>query len=43
MKIGGIEVHKSVTLDRVMEAVERHNVSLDNPGNRPFMGPRNCC
>lgn len=32
MKIGGIEVHKSVTLDRVVEAVERYRVSLDNPG-----------
>jgi hypothetical protein len=32
MKIGGIEAHKSVTLDRVMEAVQRHNTTLDNPG-----------
>lgn len=27
-----MKIHKSVTVDRVMEAVERHNSSLDNPG-----------
>jgi hypothetical protein len=32
MKLDGIEIHTSVTLDRVMEAVERHNTMLDNPG-----------
>jgi predicted RNA-binding Zn-ribbon protein involved in translation (DUF1610 family) len=32
MKLDGIEVHASITLDRVMEAVERHNTTLDNPG-----------
>ena len=26
------KLHSSVTIDRVMEAVERHNSSLDNPG-----------
>jgi len=25
-------MHKSITLDRVMEAVERANKTLDNPG-----------
>lgn len=25
-------IHPSVTLARVVEAVERHNASLDNPG-----------
>ena len=25
-------MHKSITLDRLMEAVERSNTSLDNPG-----------
>jgi len=32
MKIGGIQVHASLTLDRVCEAVERHLGSLDDPG-----------
>lgn len=27
-----MKVHKSVTIERVMEAVERQLVSLDNPG-----------
>lgn len=27
-----IKRHASVTLKRVMEAVERHNTTLDNPG-----------
>lgn len=27
-----MKIHRDVTLDRVMEAVERHNTSLDNPG-----------
>jgi hypothetical protein len=25
-------MHPSITLERVMEAVERHNTTLDNPG-----------
>jgi hypothetical protein len=25
-------IHPSITLERVMEAVERHNTTLDNPG-----------
>ncbi len=32
MKIGGHELHASVTMDRVMEAVEREMFGLDNPG-----------
>jgi hypothetical protein len=32
MKIGGIEIHPSITIDVVVAAVERHNSSLDNPG-----------
>lgn len=32
MTIDGIPVHRSITLDRVCAAVERHNTSLDNPG-----------
>lgn len=27
-----MKIHKSITLDRVVEAVQRHNTSLDNPG-----------
>lgn len=27
-----MKIHKSITLDRVCEAVERKNSSLDNPG-----------
>ena len=26
------KIHPSVTLQRVIDAVERHNTSLDNPG-----------
>jgi predicted RNA-binding Zn-ribbon protein involved in translation (DUF1610 family) len=26
------KVHPSITLDRVMDAVQRHMMSLDNPG-----------
>ena len=26
------KVHESITADRVTEAVERHNLSLDDPG-----------
>ena len=26
------DIHSSVTQDRVIEAVERHNTTLDNPG-----------
>lgn len=25
-------IHQSITRDRVMDAVERHNTTLDNPG-----------
>jgi hypothetical protein len=25
-------IHKAITLDRVWDAVDRHNTSLDNPG-----------
>lgn len=32
MKINGIEVHKTITLERVVEAVERYNTTVDNPG-----------
>jgi hypothetical protein len=32
MKIGKTLVHASVTEDRIVEAVERHNTTLDNPG-----------
>jgi len=32
MKINGITVNKAITAEVVMEAVERHNNSLDNPG-----------
>jgi hypothetical protein len=32
VQIDGIELHKSVTVDRVAEAVERRATSLDNPG-----------
>lgn len=32
-KAGAVrEAHGAVTLERVMEAAERYNVSLDNPG-----------
>jgi hypothetical protein len=27
-----MKMHKSITLERVCDAVERHNTSLDNPG-----------
>jgi len=27
-----MKIHESVTLDRVMDAVERYHTSLDNPG-----------
>lgn len=27
-----MKIHKSITSDRVTEAYERHNSSLDNPG-----------
>lgn len=27
-----MKMHKRITADRVVEAVERHNASLDNPG-----------
>jgi hypothetical protein len=27
-----MKMHASITADRVCEAVERHNTSLDNPG-----------
>jgi len=27
-----MKIHKSVTLDRIIEAVERYDTSLDNPG-----------
>lgn len=27
-----MKLHPSITADRVMEAVTRHNTSLDNPG-----------
>jgi hypothetical protein len=32
MKIDGQEVHRNITLGVVLEAVERHHSSLDNPG-----------
>lgn len=32
MKIDGIHVDASVTLDRVIEACHRHDRTLDNPG-----------
>lgn len=32
LKVDGQLVHESVTLDRVLEAVERRDASLDNPG-----------
>jgi hypothetical protein len=32
MIIDGITVHPSITQERVMEAAERWQVSLDNPG-----------
>lgn len=27
-----MKMHPTITVDRVMEAVKRHNTSLDNPG-----------
>jgi hypothetical protein len=27
-----MKIHKSITIDRIAEAVERQNSSLDNPG-----------
>jgi hypothetical protein len=27
-----MKVHESVTLERVLEAAQRHNISLDDPG-----------
>lgn len=38
MKIDGIEIHASITLARVCEAVQRHNTTLDNPGFCLFCG-----
>lgn len=32
LRIGGWNAHESVTLERIQEAVERHQESLDNPG-----------
>jgi len=32
MKIKGVEVHKSITEEAIMDAVERRMNSLDNPG-----------
>ena len=32
MKINGIEMHASITAERIGEAVERELTSLDNPG-----------
>jgi hypothetical protein len=32
MKVDGREIHKSITEDLVVDAVERHMTSLDNPG-----------
>jgi predicted RNA-binding Zn-ribbon protein involved in translation (DUF1610 family) len=32
MRIDGVKIHASVTQERIIEAVERHNHSLDNPG-----------
>lgn len=32
LKLDGIPVHASITTERVIAAVERHNNSLDNPG-----------
>jgi hypothetical protein len=32
MKIAGINVHNTITADRVVDAVERHGTSLDDPG-----------
>ena len=31
-KIGGVEVHASVTADRIMDGCMRRDTSLDNPG-----------
>lgn len=38
MKIDGITVNKTITLNRVVEAVKRHNTTLDNPGFCLFCG-----
>lgn len=27
-----MKIHEDITIDRVLEAVERHSLSLDNPG-----------
>jgi len=27
-----MRIHKSITIERVLDAVERHQTSLDNPG-----------
>lgn len=32
MKIDGIAVHPTITGERVVEAAQRHDDSLDNPG-----------
>jgi hypothetical protein len=32
MKVDGREIHKSITEDLVVDAVERRMTSLDNPG-----------
>lgn len=32
MKIKGVEVHASITAERIADACERHMASLDNPG-----------
>ncbi len=32
MKIDGIDIHASVTADRIADAVERGSRTLDNPG-----------
>jgi hypothetical protein len=32
VKVDRYTVHDSVTLDRIIEAVKRHNTTLDNPG-----------
>lgn len=32
MTIDRINVHASITTERICEAVERHNTTLDNPG-----------
>lgn len=27
-----MEMHKSITIERIIDAVERHSIGLDNPG-----------